>query len=205
MSGPYHREELAIALDPNHPSHILPPLLPDCRRVLDVGCGAGQTLLTTYADRVTFGLDIDRDALKLGKSLTDRTRFVCGRAEALPWSNAQFDMVIARVSLAYTNINASLREIHRVLRRGGHLWMTLHPFSVPWRQARSSNYKGRIFFAYVVLNSALFHLTGRQVAFFGRYESFQTESGISRALRRNGFDIISIQRRTHFVVTATSA
>src|SRR2546425_13354624 len=114
-------------------------MLTDCRRVQDVGCGVAQTLLTTYPARVTFGLDIDRDALKLGKSLTDRTRFVCGRAEALPWSNAQFDMVIARVSLAYTNINASLREIHRVLRRGGHPLMALHPLFVPWGQARGRN------------------------------------------------------------------
>jgi len=204
MSGRYHREELEIALDPSHPAHILPPPLPDHKRVLDVGCGAGQTLIAAYADRVSCGLDIDRDALKLGRSWTNRVCFVCGRAEALPWSNDQFDMVIARVSLAYTNINASLKEIHRVLTKGGQLWMTLHPFSIPWRQARSSNYKGRIFLGYVVLNSALFHLTGWQVPFLGRYESFQTERGISRALRNNGFDPISIQRRTHFLVTATS-
>ncbi len=40
--------------------------------------------------------------------------------------------------------------------------MTLHPFSIPWRQAKESNYKGRIFFVYVVLNGILFHFLQRQ-------------------------------------------
>jgi ubiquinone/menaquinone biosynthesis C-methylase UbiE len=204
MSEHYHGAELKIALDPSHPAHILPPPLPGSRRVLDIGCGAGQTLIAAYPDRVSFGLDIDLDALKLGKSLTDRVCFVCGKAESLPWPNGQFDMVIARVSLAYINIAASLKEMHRVLSKGGELWMTLHPFSVPWRQAKSSNYKGRIFFAYIVLNSICFHFTQKQFPFLGRYESFQTERGISQALVKNGFEGISIRRGKHFLVTARS-
>lgn len=204
MSEDYHRGELKIALDPSHPAHILPPSLPCSRKVLDIGCGAGQTLIAAYSDRVSFGLDIDLDALKLGRSLTDRVCFVCGRAEFLPWPNEQFDVVIARVSLAYTNIGASLKEIHRVLSKGGELWMTLHPFSVPWRQVKSSNYKGWIFFAYIVLNSICFHLTQKQFPFLGRYESFQTERGISQALIKNGFEGISMRPGRHFLVTARS-
>jgi len=204
MSEAYHREELRIALDPNHPAHLLPPQLPVSRRVLDIGCGAGQTLTAAFPDRISFGLDIDLEALKLGRSLTDHVCFVCGRAEELPWPNGQFDMVIARVSLAYTDITASLKEIHRVLKKDGQLWMTLHPFSTVWRQAKSANYKGWIFFAYVALNSALFNLTGKQFPFLGRHESFQTKSGISRALLKNGFEEISIKRGHHFLVTARS-
>jgi len=203
VSEAYHREELRIALDPSHPAHLLPPPLPDSRKILDIGCGAGQTLSAAYPDRITFGLDIDLNALQLGRTLTDRVCFVCGRAEALPWPDQQFDLVIARVSLAYTNLSVSLREIHRVLRRGGEVWMTLHPFSVPWTQVKSSHVKGRIYFAYILLNSALFHFVGKQLAYRGRYESFQTESGISRALTRSGFENISITKR-HFLVTAKS-
>jgi ubiquinone/menaquinone biosynthesis C-methylase UbiE len=204
MSQYYHREELHNALDGSHPGHILPPPLPCSHRVLEIGCGAGQILIAAYPDRVSFGLDTDLDALKLGRSLTDRVCFVCGKAESLPWPNGQFDMVIARVSLPYTNISISLKEIHRVLGKGGKLWMTLHPFSIPWRQARLSNYRGWIFFAYVVLNSVLFHFMQKQFPFVGKYESFQTESGISRALIENGFHGISIERGRHFLVTARS-
>ena len=70
-------------------------------------------------------------------------------------------MVITRVSLPYTNINTSLMKVRRVLRKGGKLWMTLHPFSIPWTQAKSSNYKGWIFFAYILLN---LNLRGKEEA-----------------------------------------
>jgi hypothetical protein len=36
MSEEYHRRELKIALDPSHPTHILPPPVPPSVRVLDV-------------------------------------------------------------------------------------------------------------------------------------------------------------------------
>lgn len=203
-SQSYHRAELKIALDPSHPAHVLPPPLPRSQKVLDIGCGAGQTLIAAYPDQVSVGLDVDFDALQLGRSLTDHVRFVCGKAESLPYPNAQFDMVIARVSLPYTNISNSLREIHRVLRKDGALWMTLHSVSIPWNQTKSSNYKRWIFFAYILLNSSLFHLFQKQFPFLGRYESFQTERGISKALIKSGFRGISIHRRRHFVVTARS-
>lgn len=205
MSEQYHRYELGVALDPNHPSHILPPKVDASKRVLDVGCGAGQTLIAAYPDRPSFGCDLDLGALKLGRTLTQHVRFVCSRAEALPWADGQFDLVSARVSLPYTNISNSLREIARVMKKGGDLWLTLHPFSVVWKQAKKSNYKGKIFFAYILVNSALFHLTQKQIPFMGKYESFQTERGITRALKASGFEVVSIKRGAHFLVTARRA
>src|SRR3954452_15198821 len=71
----YDESELEIALNPNHPRHILPPALPSSFKVLDVGCGAGQTLLAAYPDRQTVGVDVSREALKAGRSLTDKTYF----------------------------------------------------------------------------------------------------------------------------------
>ena len=203
MSESYHRRELEIALDPRNPAHILPPALPPSARVLDIGCGAGQTLIAAYPDRLCFGLDPDFEALRLGTELSSHVRFVCGHAEALPWPEQKFDFVILRVALPYTNIALCLREIHRVLKRGGTPWMTLHPWTIPWRQAQTGGrWKDWIFFAYIVLNSLLFHLAWKQFPFFGRYESFQTELGISRALRKNGFTDISIQRGRHLLVAA---
>jgi hypothetical protein len=67
---------------------------------------------------------------------------------------------------------------------------------------KRANYKGRVYFLYVMLNSLLFHLTGKQFPFFGRYETFQTEGGMTRALKKCGFTAISITRGKHFVVTA---
>jgi ubiquinone/menaquinone biosynthesis C-methylase UbiE len=204
LSEAYHLGELKIAQDPLHPSHILPPPVPAGTRVLDVGCGAGQTLAVAYPELETFGVDVDIDALALGERIAPNVRFASGRAEQLPFADAQFDLVIARVSLAYTEIRQSLSEINRVLTPGGRLWITLHPFSVPWASARTSNWKGKVFFAYVVLNSLCLHFLGRVSSFFGRYESFQTERGITRLLERTGFEEIVIERGRHFVVTARS-
>ena len=201
----YHLEELRIAQNPNHPEHLLPPSLPLSHRVLDIGCGAGQTLIAAYPDRLSFGVDIDLDALKLGKSLTGQVAFVCARAAALPWTNAQFDMVIARVVLPYTDISSSLKEIHRVLIKGGEVWLVLHSFSFCWRQLGSGlNYKRWVFFPYVLLNSIIFHFTQMLFPYRrGKYESFQTERGITRALVKNGFELISCRGTgTSFLVTA---
>lgn len=202
-SSEYHLGELKIALNPDAPGHILPPALPATARVLDVGCGFGQSLIAAYPDRISFGVDIDLDALKLGKTLSERTCLVNAAAEVLPFKSNHFDLVFARVSLPYTNIPASLREIRRVLKANGRVWLTLHPFGIPWKQAKTSSYKGKVYFVYILLNSLLFHLFQRQFSFLGRrYESFQTGRGIRRALIRSGFDDVQIERKRQFLVTA---
>jgi ubiquinone/menaquinone biosynthesis C-methylase UbiE len=198
----YHRRELKIALDPEHPEHVLPPAPPAGAKVLDIGCGAGQTLIAAFPDRVCYGLDIDQEALRLGRSLTDRVRFVRGQGEQLPYASESFDMVLARVSLPYMRLDPSLREMRRVLRSGGAVWITLHTFRSAWQQARESSFKGWLFFAYIVVNSMLLHLTQKQFAMFGRNETFQTEHAIRRLLARNGFGDIQISLGEHFVVTA---
>lgn len=162
-------------------------------------------MIAAYPHRLTFGIDIDLSALRLGRTLTQDVCFACSKAEALPFRPAEFHLVTARVSLAYTDIRKSLMEIRRVLKPGGLLWMTLHPFAIPWQQAKTSNWKGKLFFAYVLLNSVLFHLTQLQFPLLGNYESFQTESGIRRALQSCQFTDIAIQRNRHFLVIARAA
>jgi ubiquinone/menaquinone biosynthesis C-methylase UbiE len=202
VSDSYHLEELRIAADRDHPAHLLPPPIAECDRVLDVGCGAGQTLLAAYPGRPTFGLDCDFSALRSGRAATKHVQFACGRAEALPYADQRFDLVVARVSLAYTNIPASLQEIHRVLREGGAVWMTLHPFLLCWQQAKRANLKGRIYFVYIILNSLTLYLLQKQFTLFGRQETFQTEKGMVRALTAAGFREIRILRGEQFLVTA---
>jgi SAM-dependent methyltransferase len=197
-----HLAELRIALDPDSPGRIQPPSVPVSQRVLDIGCGAGQTLIAGYPDRVAFGIDVDWNAVRLGRSLTDRVRFTCGRAESLPFQSGTFDLVIARVSLPYTDIAASVKEIRRVLRTGGQLWITLHPFQLCWDQAKAPGWKGKIFFSYILLNSALFHCFQKQIRFRGRYETFQTERGIRKSLEQNQFTSVAIECGRFFLVTA---
>jgi len=197
----YHLDELKIATDPAHPAHLNPQILPG-ERVLDVGCGAGQTLIATCPDRIAFGVDVDLEAMRFGGTLTQNVAFSVASAEALPFPSQSFDLVFARVSLPYTRLNLSLREIYRVLRPGGRFWTTLHPFDIPWEQAKRGNWKGWIYFAYVVANGLVFHATGGQFRFRGRMESFQTAGGMVRELSRIGFKEIRVTRGRHFLVEA---
>jgi ubiquinone/menaquinone biosynthesis C-methylase UbiE len=202
-SSEYHLRELEIARDRHRPEHAMPPYLPPPARILDIGCGAGQTLIAGFPDRVSFGLDVDFDALKLGCTLTNQVRFARGVAEALPYRSESFDMVVARVSLPYTRLIESLAEVHRVLRRDGRLWVVLHPFRMVWNQAQRGSYKSKILFAYILANSLLFHCFQKQFSIGARCESFQTQRGIQRALRRAGFGDIEVQLSSRqFLVTA---
>ncbi len=194
--------ELEIARDPTDARHAVPPPQAASCKVLDVGCGAGQTLIAVYSDRVSFGIDVDFEALRFGRSLAAQIRFCQSRAEALPFKSQQFDLVFSRVALPYTNMRRALEEIHRVLGHDGHLWATLHTPAMRWRRAKET-WKGRCFFVYIALNTLLFHLAQRQFSFFGRYECCQTETGMRRALQRFGFSEVEVAKRNElFLITA---
>lgn len=63
--------------------------------------------------------------------------------------------------------------------------------------------KNALYQLYVVANGLLFHLTLRQLRLpGGRIESFQTASSIRRALRKAGFEDVTLARGRHFVATA---
>ncbi len=205
VSQTYHLDELRIALDPEHPAHILPPQVRDGSRVLDLGCGAGQTMIAAYPKHITFGLDIDFSVLKLGKTLSSDVQFCCGRAEELPYMDDIFDLVIARVSLAYTDIELTLREAQRVMKPDGRLWVTLHSWHMPWQAAQQGNWRGKLFFLYIVANSLSFHWFQKQFSLWGKRESFQTASRMSKVLAKCGFKDVQVTRGRHFLIEAKAA
>ena len=205
MKQDYHLDELRIALDRNHAAHILPPAMAAGSVILDLGCGAGQTMIAAYPDAITFGLDIDFAGLQLGKSLSSNTRFCCGRMEELPYGNDTFDLIVSRVSLAYTDIGRSLREAQRVLKPNGHLWITLHSWRVPWAAAKRANWRGKLFSVYVLVNSLSLHWFEKQFSVRGRQETFQTGSRMAKLLSKCGFAQIRMKRGRHFLIEARSA
>lgn len=97
-------------------------------RALDVGCGAAQTLRQLEPDRPVelFGVDVDLDALALGRKFAELQGFpiVLAGASAydLPFRDGFFDLVISRVALNYTHQRTALAEMVRVLRPGGYLF-----------------------------------------------------------------------------------
>jgi ubiquinone/menaquinone biosynthesis C-methylase UbiE len=205
----YHLMELEIAYDRESPFHIMPTFLEYDLNILDIGCGIGQTLSTNRDNAgILVGLDIDLASLSYGHRRFDRIDFINAAAEDLPFKSDAFDLIISRVSLPYTRIPQTLDEIHRVLKKGGRVWLTLHSFSKVAHQLqdaiRTFNAKGIIFRNYVILNGLLFHFFGKLLPFpvTKRIESFQTRTGILRALEMAGFIMPVVKKRRFFIATA---
>jgi SAM-dependent methyltransferase len=207
----YHAEELRIALSADHPAKILPPVAPSHRRVLDVGCGAGQTLIAAVLGdgRECVGVDVDPSALALGRTYSTELRLACASGEALPFRSASFDLVICRVAMPYMHVATAIAEMGRVLRTGGEIWLVLHPVQMAvawlWRSLRQGRLRAAAFRCFVIANGFVLHVTGRQLAApvgRNRWETFQTRRSISRALRRAGFTEVRTERGRHFVASA---
>ena len=209
----YHLEELRIARDASDPRRTVPTVRPHHRRILDVGCGAGQTLIACVpgGDDAPFavGVDLDRDALALGRRLDGGLAFANSLGERLPFADASFDLVFSRVALPYMPVGVALREMARVLAPGGDLWLTLHPLDKTLAELRGDlrarRAKALLHRAYVIANGLSLDLLGREWPTpwrRDRYESFQTERAIRRALAAAGFVDVRTERGAAFVVTA---
>jgi SAM-dependent methyltransferase len=204
----YHRSELAIALDRSNAARAMPPIVPARhKRILDVGCGMGQTLIASQlpSDTEAYGVDCDSEAIEAGRLLAPaNVKLLCARGEELPFETAYFDLVFSRVALPYMDINKALREICRVLKAGGDFWLTLHRASTLFSRAKRSVWAGDVKStagsAYVLLNGVLFNYLGVQLSFLGRKETFQTVGGILRATKRAGLICPGVCRDTHFIV-----
>jgi SAM-dependent methyltransferase len=205
-SPEYHLAELAVARSTDDPRRILPDIPAAARRVLDIGCGAGQTLLACAAEnRTSVGVDFDFDALRLGGSLQLPASLAQATGEQLPFRSASFDFVFSRVALPYMKIPTALAEIARVLQPGGRVWLTLHPLGMfSWQSL--SRPRSAVYELYRLCNTAALHWGGFQFRYplrRSRTESYQTSAGIRRALQHAGFDEIRILRTAqHFVATA---
>jgi SAM-dependent methyltransferase len=97
--------------------------------VLEIGCGRGGGtvfVFETYRPRKMTGLDLSRSAIARCRRAHARPglTFVQGDAEALPFADASFDVVVnVESSHCYLNVPRFLDEVHRVLRPGGLLLM----------------------------------------------------------------------------------
>ena len=112
----------------------LPPFDMRGKRVLDVGCGNGKDLMhPVYAEaEARWGIDPDERGLKEGRSAFPGVKLMHGTAEDLPFEDAHFDVVTARVSLPYTNIPVALSQIARVMKPDGYLCLSLHDWRRHW-------------------------------------------------------------------------
>ena len=101
------------------------------QRIIELGCGnarMARTLLTRHpACRVTA---LEVDAVQHARNLAEpaeRLDFLAAGAQAIPLPDAQFDLALMLKSLHHVPLDAldaALAETRRVLRPGGHLYVS---------------------------------------------------------------------------------
>ena len=205
----YHLRELAIINTPGDPRRNLPKGVQAGCRILDVGCGIGQSLTASeFAGCVRYGVDIDPDAIAAGTAMFPELSLTVAPAEQLPYPDSNFDLVYSRVAIPYTNVRMALRELVRVTRPNGQIWLSLHPWSMEKKEIfdaiRNRSVRRTVDRAYVFLNSVLLATTGRSVArpWSGLYESFQFQSRIKSLLSSLGCENITTSTDVFFIVSA---
>ena len=122
MATPLVHDELDLLAD-------LAPLAG--ARVVELGCGAAalaRALLRRFPDSHVTALEVDerQHALNLANP-QDRLHFVAGGAQAIPCADGSFDLALMLKSLHHVPLplmDQALREVHRVLRPGGHLYVS---------------------------------------------------------------------------------
>ena len=101
--------------------------------VLDVGTGPG-TLVRELARRLpelqVYGIDLSEDMIGLARAharrehLEERVQFTSGDVARLPYPDQFFDVVVSTISMHHwAELAQPLRELYRVLRPGGRVWI----------------------------------------------------------------------------------
>ncbi|MES2809136.1 MAG: class I SAM-dependent methyltransferase [Bacteroidota bacterium] len=108
-----------------------------CKKVLDIGCGGGRNLHYFLQNAFeVFGADQSADAVTSVQSLSlalapnnPLSNFVVANADALPFSDAEFDLAISSAVLHFakddTHFERMVNEAFRVLKPGGYLFARL--------------------------------------------------------------------------------
>jgi SAM-dependent methyltransferase len=114
-------------------ANLLRRYVPSVEVAVDVGCGVGSNypVLASSAQRV-IGLDISPEALAQLKVQYSET--VLASVEKIPLPDASADIVLCADVLEHVDDVASVREIYRILKPGGHLFVNVPAFESLWNE-----------------------------------------------------------------------
>jgi len=108
------------------------------KKILDLGCGFGNHSFLLYEKGAkVFALDIEKEfveVVNLKKKLTNYNIFtITGNGFFLPFKQDSFDGVICTHTIEHIrDPQKFLQEIHRVLKKGGFLYLTLPNYLFPY-------------------------------------------------------------------------
>lgn len=112
------------------------------RNALDVGCGEGRFCRMLQAWGVAaIGLDPTEALLAQARTLDPEGDYRAGRAEALPFPEGAFDLVVSYLSLIdIPDVERAVQEMVRVLRPGGTLLIAnLNGFATAGRWVKGAD------------------------------------------------------------------
>jgi SAM-dependent methyltransferase len=118
---------MLAGIGPERLGPIDEPLLAYARGdVVEVGCGDGRLLRRVGGPAVRWAMGVEPSQPLASAAVAQGLAVVRGAAEQLPLPDASFDTVLAGYyALRYADLDLSLVECARVLRRGGRLGFTL--------------------------------------------------------------------------------
>jgi SAM-dependent methyltransferase len=163
--------------------------------VLDVGCGAGQTLRVVEDLNPTallVGLEPDESACTLGRTLSERIHFLKGEGERLPLADGSVSHAVSCVAINYMNQAGAVRELTRVMAPGGKLVLSFIGFGYTLRDAlfpRKKGFRQRLgnikdFVMGLVLQIVGFQ--GKRSTFWGRTTPHTSVAWLRCRLREQG-------------------
>jgi 2-polyprenyl-3-methyl-5-hydroxy-6-metoxy-1,4-benzoquinol methylase len=139
-------------------------------KILEIGCGIGSVVFEMSKKGYDIiGIDLSREVIEYGRKKYGDIRLEVQPAEALPYDDESFDVVLSFDLLEHiARVDRHISEVHRVLRKDG-----FYLFQTP------NKYSNAIF-------ETLYHKT---LKWRWAHPSLHTPGQLRRRLSRNGFQI----------------
>lgn len=157
------------------------------RPILDLGCGDGHFAHAAFTQPLDAGIDPSPQAIAEATRRGMHRELKIGDSNAMPFPDGAFATVLSNSVLEHIpDIDATLRETHRVLKAGG-----LFVFTTP-----NQHYAEYLFFAAVFKRLGWRGLAARYGAFFNRIaHHYRTDSAAvwTERLQRLGFGVRECQ------------
>lgn len=174
------------------------------KTALDVGCGAGLSLLPFAENKNSFcvGIDVGKEVGEVGnmvfqeQGVAEKGFFMRALGEELPFADESFDVVICRIALPYMDNHKALSEIARVLRPDGRFFLKIHAPLFYWgmikERAKTMNPKQIAYPIICLIGGTINRISGKHPAgsFWKGKEVYQTRKSVARELEKRGMKII---------------
>jgi len=154
--------------------------------VLDIGCGAGQTLVAICRNvnpHLAVGIDVEENNLSFAYrqssmylKTSSHCSFLTADADDLPFICNSFTHIIFRQALYLVSARKAMAELARVLCPGGIAYIRVPSWKHVLGYFKRKNAKSTLRGLFVLLNGTTFHLFGKQLRIYVKsHETFYGE------------------------------